>query len=372
MTGHAALIVTEPRSERPVLREMLRVALGDAERWSSLRGEHELHELRDSGPRATQLLPAIAHVLQQADVDHPDREAFGKATASVGFRNDLLAHHATQVVDAFAEANVDAQVLKGLAIGSMAYPDLGCRPMADVDILVAPDDLDRALGILTDGGVHTPLRPLNSFMRRTRHSLGTFGPAKIGIDVHWAIHRSLEPSGVSYPPLPTTAVPIRGRPTPTPTPTVHLLHAAIRGPWEADVRWALDAALLIERCPIDWDALCTIAADRQVNPLVHDGLRILHDLTGVGAPPAPLAELRNRPVPNDRLRRLRRVARIGPLPDTDVPAVEKLRDRWVKAVVSEPPIARIGLLPRFALDECVAQWSWRRRQLDGGSLDGQR
>ena len=53
---------------------------------------------------------------------------------------------------ALERAGIDAVVLKGLALVARVYGDLGVRPMADVDLLVAPADLDRTAAIAADLG----------------------------------------------------------------------------------------------------------------------------------------------------------------------------------------------------------------------------
>ncbi len=60
-----------------------------------------------------------------------------------------LREQGTEILDAFAQAGLRAAPLKGLhLLREGVWPDPAARPMRDLDVLVAPEDLDRARHIL--------------------------------------------------------------------------------------------------------------------------------------------------------------------------------------------------------------------------------
>ena len=58
----------------------------------------------------------------------------------------------TDIARAFADAGVPLVVLKGLVLAETVYPDPGCRVMSDLDLLVRPEDVDRAHDLLSGLG----------------------------------------------------------------------------------------------------------------------------------------------------------------------------------------------------------------------------
>ena len=53
-----------------------------------------------------------------------------------------------KILDAFREQEIPVVVLKGAALVELVYPDPGVRPMSDMDLLVPPQDADRAFSIV--------------------------------------------------------------------------------------------------------------------------------------------------------------------------------------------------------------------------------
>lgn len=59
---------------------------------------------------------------------------------------------AEEVLSALAGAGIQAVVLKGLDLAWRVYPDPGLRPYTDVDLLIAPEALDRAETVMLTAG----------------------------------------------------------------------------------------------------------------------------------------------------------------------------------------------------------------------------
>jgi len=63
-----------------------------------------------------------------------------------------------RLIKAFSRHNVDFLVLKGAVIAFAAYPDHSLRPMSDLDLLVRPESLDKALELTDAAGFRCPER----------------------------------------------------------------------------------------------------------------------------------------------------------------------------------------------------------------------
>lgn len=123
------------------------------------------------------------------------------ATLSEAVRNQLR----QALIDAqFARVTVDQTVraareglehekvpfllLKGAALGWSVYPDPVLRQMTDVDLLVAPADLERALRGLFRRGFRVPDDETLAFWREAYYNVPIESPADgAPLEVHWSI-----------------------------------------------------------------------------------------------------------------------------------------------------------------------------------------
>lgn len=97
-----------------------------------------------------------------------------------------------QVMGHLRQANVAALVFKGLPLASQAYGDHTVRGTGDLDLLVSPDDVERAHAILVRAGwTHDASFPSPGtswawrHLIRTGHELSLVGPAPV--DLHWRL-----------------------------------------------------------------------------------------------------------------------------------------------------------------------------------------
>jgi hypothetical protein len=62
------------------------------------------------------------------------------------------------LVREFTRHKLDFVILKGAVLAFIAYPDSSLRPVSDVDLLVRPESLAKALELIEDAGFHCPKR----------------------------------------------------------------------------------------------------------------------------------------------------------------------------------------------------------------------
>jgi len=84
------------------------------------------------------------------------------------------------VVDLLAASAIEARVLKGSAVAHLDYPQLALRSFVDLDILVRPEDIDRAVRVLVATGfVRRLAEPRPGFDRRFDKGTTLVSPAGV-------------------------------------------------------------------------------------------------------------------------------------------------------------------------------------------------
>jgi hypothetical protein len=200
---------------------------------------------------------------------------------------------------ALADEGIDPVVLKGLALVARGYGDLGVRPMADADVLVSVEDLDRTSAIAAALGWH-PRYHLTPGFRRVKHASPFDHATGIACDVHW---RVFEEAGddADDDELRAHAEPVefQGVRFRALSPTDQLLHVcghAARWNEVPAIRWVPDAVTVIRAGPIDWRRLVAHTTRRRFILRMRGMLAYLRESLGVAIPASAEAELAAAPV----------------------------------------------------------------------------
>ena len=105
-------------------------------------------------------------------------------------RNVSLLHQLELVLGQFAAAGVSIMLLKGAALALAVYDSPAARPMGDLDLLVRPEDAERALDLL-EGAGYAPVRaetqPGAAIAFENEVMLRRPGPVETAIEVHWGL-----------------------------------------------------------------------------------------------------------------------------------------------------------------------------------------
>jgi hypothetical protein len=86
----------------------------------------------------------------------PKWERLFKARRITAGHNLALRHELGKTPNALVESGTSVLALKGVVMAYTAYPDLSLRPMSGLDLLVPPDETEKALGILRLLGYQYP------------------------------------------------------------------------------------------------------------------------------------------------------------------------------------------------------------------------
>lgn len=227
--------------------------------------------------------------------------------ASIGTRRSVLASnlHRLNRLDALRIAlerrGIDVLYLKGAAFLDTLYPDLGARPMTDVDVLVRASDLDAAELTLLEEGYEPHIVPrvqgtrsatLDELYCRPYLHSGLLIELHRGI-CHWAQY------DVDYEGMFARAVRLRAdeRIVPTLSPEDALLGSAVH---EAKHFFALgersseDVHRIIEVWRPDWDVVVQRAAEWRARVPVFVSLLRARNTKGSAVPAWVLDRLRPR------------------------------------------------------------------------------
>ena len=197
------------------------------------------------------------------------------------------------VMAALSDAGVRAVALKGPAFSQWLYGDVAFRRFADLDIVVAPEDLDAAFQALHAAGYRLPDGMSPRSARAIYGGLGAWPLTAAGrypLDLHWRTsHRR-------FAPLPDAAamvarsrsIDMAGRrivvPSPEDAALLTLLHAA-KHLW-CTLEVLLAIARLLQRTDIAWDRVREDGARAHAWPACAAGVQLASELFDVELPAA--------------------------------------------------------------------------------------
>jgi hypothetical protein len=97
------------------------------------------------------------------------------------------------ILDALHRSGIEAIALKGAALAGVVYPDIGLRPMVDVDLLVKDNELAIADRVMTDLG-YSPVQGLNpkQWYRENHFHLPPYHHVRkpVTVEIHWNVARN--------------------------------------------------------------------------------------------------------------------------------------------------------------------------------------
>lgn len=207
----------------------------------------------------------------------PDSILAGLASefrASVA-RNLQLTGALIAVVRSFTAAGIAVLPHKGPLLAQAAYGDLAMREFADLDILVHPADLPRAIAVLAELGyrVSDDLAWLSpSTLVRWTCEMPYVSPRGVAVDLHWRLTPShytvqLDPEILWRS---RATVSIAGAELPTLSPEALLVLLAVHGAkhcWEA-IGWLADVAWLAAAHPEAWQGAMDLAQETRCQRVV--------------------------------------------------------------------------------------------------------
>lgn len=213
--------------------------------------------------------PLLYQQVRQRDLVPPAVEEELRAERlRTALRDRLLREELVIILDSLAAHGVDVLLLKGAALAQTVYGAVGLRPMGDQDLLVRPEDAQRAIHILSGLGYQPEgleARAGADLVYENEVLLRKAGLVDFVVEIHWSLfdspyyQRSLPMAWFWQ-----TALPIQVEDTPARVlgPEAQILHLCghlvlHHGGEGTRLLWLHDVAevLVHYRDRIDWDEL---------------------------------------------------------------------------------------------------------------------
>lgn len=191
-------------------------------------------------------------------------------------QNALLLAELGRIAAALTDNHITVVAVKGAALVYQLYPNIGLRPMGDIDLLVQRSDINSAARILEHMGYERTIVQSERLNRLIGTQLGF--TAKSGPDLRIEIHWSLVASALDrrapnmewfwsqIEPLQMTDT-LKNQSLLTLSPTAHLLYIAAHMMLEHSLSgirllWLHDVQLILSRwaAQVEWDELFSQAA----------------------------------------------------------------------------------------------------------------
>jgi hypothetical protein len=249
--------------------------------------------------------PALHRNLQSAGVPIPPeiRQRLRETSLAVGARNARMLGHVGRLLKDLRAAGIDVAVLKGADLVERVYADVSLRPMADVDLLVRPADLQRASALLASKG-YVPAAPApgqehQGAIEENLHVEPVRKPGGPLVELHYAIGTPARVGGVDMEGVWTRMArgQVGGAEALVLSPEdllLHLcIHVAIHHGFDAKLVQLLDLPVVVDRLGdgIDWGTLDRRAREWGVHRGVALTFALAGRLLGPFAPPGKAPEL---------------------------------------------------------------------------------
>ena len=306
-------------------RLLLSAALGD--------GDRAVHAALQWADRADldyidygsfRILPLLARTMERLGVNPSIGHRIRGIYRRSWYRNQVLLQAAEEAVETLNAVGIPMLVIKGAAVLDTYYPDLGTRPMADVDILVAAADREAASEALTAAGWRGTINPTGL---KTRHGCPFQNESQGEVDLHWMTGSDLHPDFDESASWKRAVSADRLSPAMRLAPEDELLLTIRHGIRQSGgpVAWVADAALILRGASISWPLLIEGADRYRCSEMVGAALRLVGEVTDAPMPSPHLAAIDSL----SRRRWHRRELQVLTQPSRSV-RLNQLREAWYR------------------------------------------
>ncbi|MEW6585577.1 MAG: nucleotidyltransferase family protein [Nitrospirota bacterium] len=247
--------------------------------------------------RQNGIAPLLYHNLKQNDladsIPEGIRLTFEKIYHGVGFQNALYLEELQHLLHILEKAGIRTVLLKGAAIVEDVFRNIALRQMADIDVLVQEEDLDRAEAKVSESGyIPNEYEKSKDWYRKYHHHIAPYyhPDRKIALEIHRHILPPENPFGIEIHKLWERAHPMHIGDTRTSTLSPedmisHLcLHFAFCGGFIGGLRSLTDIAEALQhhRKRIDWYHIIKEANDHHYINFIYFSLYLAKDLLDAG------------------------------------------------------------------------------------------
>jgi hypothetical protein len=250
------------------------------------------------------IVPLVAYNLAtnsfHSQVPQPYLDRLNQAYNSTLYRNVLLSHELANVLSALKKHDIAAISLKGTVLAEVLYENPALRAIADMDILVHPEDVSQARAVLIDSGYKQATMPAtweHHFHEVPYYKQGTF---PFFLELHW----NLEDRRFATAPEKeiwrrAQPVELQGITATVLSPEDNFLFLCTHFSKQSSelLKFLGDIAELLKKykSTLDWDYIITSAHSWQSETAVYYALIRAKDLLGAPVPASVLKTLKPSP-----------------------------------------------------------------------------
>lgn len=188
----------------------------------------------------------------------PRDKKWGRRFLANGARNLFLKREQERVLTGLREASVACLPIRGISLTETLYPDVFWREIADIDLLIAPEDVSRAYPVLKAIGLDDEANPwtetsLERVARRASYhypEIRMTGRHEMDTELHWDWVAAELPGGDLF--------------TDSEGYLVYLCRHAAKHVWldfSFDLRWLADIEIFLRKrgAALNWDRFWELA-----------------------------------------------------------------------------------------------------------------
>ncbi|MEW6302148.1 MAG: nucleotidyltransferase family protein [Verrucomicrobiota bacterium] len=225
------------------------------------------------------------------NVDQPFVNRSAADAQSTAAYNLFLSAELARLVRLLESQNIPVLALKGLALAAAAYPDLTIRQCKDIDLMVAPEQVESATKVLLDAGYQ--LRHSDEEVGDHTRNFMRDNPFVV-LELHHTIGQRAFAFSQEFSELRKDAEHLEIVDTSVAAPSAARLLLILcahgcKHRWER-LTWICDVAALLRARPnLDWDEVTRLARATRSERMLHIGLLLAEALVAVPIP-APIRQ----------------------------------------------------------------------------------
>jgi len=145
--------------------------------------------------------PLLSRHLRLSQITVPDTFSRGLKFLSLRHRraNTVLMESLAEVLSIFNEAGIKSLVVKGAALCNSLYPEIGLRPMRDIDLLLDEKQILQAQILLQAAGFTSSSQALPDRHYHLQPLVKTVDGMEVAIELHLALFPKLPPFYTEFP-----------------------------------------------------------------------------------------------------------------------------------------------------------------------------
>ena len=244
--------------------------------WQAWKKSVSAEDVRDAEIR---LFPLVYYNLQKFGYADEATDVLKKAHRAAYKNSQLKLLAAENIVARFKNHGIRTILLKGAALGIVYYDSTALRPMADIDLLISPADILKAVEILKSQDWYPQKKNLK-LLAEIVHACQFKDSGGNELDLHWHLTYdcwNADKTSIFW----EAAVPIKLNSLTAETlcPTDQLFHTCSHGArfnLISPIRWVADALLILRSSfEIDWQRLYNLGKFYGLNLYSFYALRYL-------------------------------------------------------------------------------------------------